>query len=103
MKKCFYIFCTLFVFALSSVSAKAQVIVTEFIRLGIDADVNIKSKAVEATLSANTGIKDLDWHKETSTLSITFDPRKTTLDDILKKLAIATNNEVATEKTAAAR
>ncbi len=103
MKKCFYTLCTLFFLTIASVTAKAQVIVTEFIRLGIDTDLNLKSKPIETALNTNTGIKDLDWHKESNTLSITFDPRKTTLDDILRKLAIATNNEVATEKTAAAR
>ncbi len=103
MKKCFCTFCTLFLLTIASTSAKAQVIVTEFIRLGIDSDINLKSKSIETTLSANAGIKDLDWHKESCTLSISFDPHKTTLEDILRKLAIATNNEVATEKTAAAR
>jgi hypothetical protein len=103
MKKCFHILYTLFLLTIASVSVKAQVIVTEFIRLGIDADVNLKSRSIEAALNANTGVIDLDWHKESCTLSISFDPHKTTLEAILRKLAIATNNEVATEKTAAAR
>jgi hypothetical protein len=85
-----------FFFASSSLSA--QVMVTEFVKLGDDVELDVKSKSVDYAMNNNKGIKDLEWSNDTHILSITFDPRKTTVEDILRKLAEVTNNEAVASK-----
>ena len=86
-----------FTFA-STTTINAQVLVTEFVKLGDDVELDVKAKSVEFTMNNNKGIKDLDWSTDTHILSVTFDPRKTTVEEILKKLAEVTNNEAVASK-----
>ena len=82
----------------ASTTANAQVMVTEFVKLSDDVELDVKSKSVEYTMNNNKGLKDLEWSTETHILAVTFDPRKTSLDDVLRKLADATNNEAVATK-----
>lgn len=90
-------------FAFASSSLSAQVMVTEFVKLGDDVELDVKSKSVDFAMNNNKGIKDLEWSNDTHILSITFDPRKTSVEDILKKLAEVTNNEAVASKASSRR
>lgn len=98
MRKLLLSAATIACFTFASTTMNAQIMVTEFVKLGDDVELDVKSKSVEYCMNNNKGIKDLDWSNETHILSVTFDPRKTTIEDILKKLAEVTNNEGVASK-----
>ncbi len=98
MRKLIISACTIALVSLFSTSTNAQVVITEYVKMGDEVELNINTKAVEAALVANKGIRDLEWNNDTHILAITLDPRKTSVEDVLKKLAEITNNEAVASK-----
>lgn len=69
------------------ITAKAGEPKTE--NLKVSGNCGMCKKTIEKTAKEVAGVEEADWNKRTKMLEITYDPEKTTLETVGKKIAEA--------------
>jgi periplasmic mercuric ion binding protein len=68
-------------------TSSAQVVVTESFKVILDCTNESCKKQIETSMVKN-GAKKADWDIETKTITVTYDPRKVTVEDVRKRIEI---------------
>ena len=78
-------------------TASAQVMITESFKVTLDCNNESCKKQIESTIVKN-GAKNADWDNDTKTITVTYDPRKITVEDVRKRieLVVSENGGTAT-------
>jgi copper chaperone CopZ len=76
-------------------TASAQVMVTESFKVILDCTNESCKKQIETSMVKN-GAKNADWDIETKTITVTYDPRKITVEDVRKRIEIVVSENGGT-------
>ena len=80
-------------------TAHAQVMVTESFKVTLDCNNESCKRQIETSMMKN-GAKNADWDNETKTVTVTYDPRKITVEDVRKRLELMISENGGTASTA---
>lgn len=76
-------------------TTNAQVMITESFKVAIDCNNESCKKQIETTMVRH-GAKNADWDNETKTITVTYDPRKITVEDVRKRIDLVVSENGGT-------
>ena len=85
MKKFFFNTVALVALILTSVSLKAQPVITEYFAMKEPFKIELSDKKVQKAVYTK-GVLDLDWNDAKRTLSVTYDPKLARVEDIVRNI-----------------
>jgi periplasmic mercuric ion binding protein len=80
--------------ATAAQTASAQIMITESFKVSLDCHTDACKKQMENSLYTKGGVRNAEWDVETKTLTVTYDPKKVSSEDVRKKVD-ATTTETA--------
>jgi copper chaperone CopZ len=93
-------FGTIFAIVMFSVkTVSAQVMITESFKVSLECNNESCKKQIESGMVKN-GAKNADWDNETKTITVTYDPRKVTVEDVRKRVEIIVSENGGTATAA---
>ena len=85
MKKFFFNTIAIVALVLTSVSLKAQPVITEYFAMKEPFKIELSDKKVQKAVYTK-GVLDLDWNDAKRTLSVTYDPKLARVEDIVRNI-----------------
>lgn len=85
MKKFFFNTVAIVALILTSVSLKAQPVITEYFAMKEPFKIELSDKKVQKAVYTK-GVLDLDWNDAKRTLSVTYDPKLARVEDIVRNI-----------------
>ena len=85
MKKFFFNTVAIVALILTSVSLKAQPVITEYFAMKEPFKIELSDKKVQKAVYTK-GVLDLDWNAAKRTLSVTYDPKLARVEDIVRNI-----------------
>ena len=85
MKKFFFNTVAIAALILTSVSLKAQPVITEYFAMKEPFKIELSDKKVQKAVYTK-GVLDLDWNDAKRTLSVTYDPKLARVEDIVRNI-----------------
>jgi copper chaperone CopZ len=86
------------IFAMVIFSVKtvgAQVMITESFKVILECNNESCKRQIESSMLKN-GAKNAEWDTETKTITVTYDPRKVTVEDVRKRIEIVVSENGGT-------
>lgn len=80
-------------------TASAQVMITESFKVSLECNNESCKKQIETSMVKN-GAKNADWDNETKTVTVTYDPRKITVEDVRKRIELIVSENGGTASAA---
>ena len=85
MKKFFFNTVAIAALILTSVSLKAQPVITEYFAMKEPFKIELSDKKVQKAVYTK-GVLDLEWNYAKRTLSVTYDPKLARVEDIVRNI-----------------
>jgi hypothetical protein len=81
---------------IATLSAKAQVNITEYFQMSKAFQIDLQSRSSEKTIYTK-GILNIDWKADRRILAVTYDPRQTTINDAMRHILAQTGGNIERE------
>lgn len=95
MKKFFFNTITIIALVLTSISLKAQPVITEYFTMKEPFRIELNDKKVQRAVYTK-GVLDLDWNDVKRILSVTYDPKLARVEDIVRNIKEVAVNSFGT-------
>lgn len=91
MKNFFFNTIAIVALVLTSISLKAQPVITEYFTMKEPFKIELNDKKVQKAVYTK-GVLDLDWNDVKRTLSVTYDPKLARVEDIVRNIKEVASN-----------
>lgn len=94
MKKFFFNTLAIAALTLTSVSLKAQLVITEYFTMNSSFKIDLNDKKVQKVVYTK-GVLDLDWNDAKRVLAVSYDPKMARVEDIVRNIKEVAANSFA--------